>query len=96
MGFNLTVRYYNTFNTTVTLEWDLPPQDGSPAAVVNNYTIFVHPVPLSHSAVSLVFSPPWNVTLSHNIPYTINITARNCVGESEPISLPDRVLIGRF
>lgn len=92
-GFDVTGRFYSLYNSTISLEWDFPPHDGRPASIVDNYTIFVYPAPLSNSPVT---SSPWNATLAHNIPYTFNITATNCAGESEPTSLPDRVLISKF
>ncbi len=71
---------HNILATTVTLEWDPPPKNGGPATIVDNYTVSITPTPLSHPSQNLISNPPWNVTLAHNTPYTINITARNCAG----------------
>ncbi len=94
-GFNLTRSFPNILETTVLFEWDLPQQDGGPEAIVDIYTISISPTPLSHPTENLVSFPPWNVTLAHNTPYTVNITATNCAGTSEPTILAD-VLFGKL
>ncbi len=70
----------------ITLEWKPPLQDRSSAAITDNYTVVISPPPLS-PVRNVVFSPAWNATLAYNIPYAVNVTAVNCIGESEPISL---------
>ena len=92
-GFNVTRKYHNDVDTTVTLEWVSPGLDAGPASNVDNYSISIYPTPLSHPLMNLVSSPPWNVTLAHNISYTVNITAINIAGESEPTTLLS-ILIG--
>ena len=82
--FNLSRIIHDVNRTIVTLDWDPPPQNGGPEVTVDNYTIIVDPVPLSLSTGTAVAFPPWNVTLAHNVQYVVNITAVNCVGESEP------------
>ena len=75
--------------TTVTFEWDLPPR-GQEARVIN-YSISITPAPVSHPATSVVFSPPWNVTLAHNVPYSVNIIAINCAGASATTVLRETI-----
>ena len=87
-GFNFTREYHEINSTTLTFEWD-PPLGSGPEAVVDNYTISISPAPLSHPSTNVVPSSPWNVTLAHNIPYTINITSVNCAGESDRFTFPD-------
>lgn len=73
--------------TTVTLYWS-PPQGTGPEAVVDNYTISISPAPLYQPA-RMVVTPGSNVTLEHNVDYSINFTAINCAGESDPLVLPN-------
>lgn len=87
-GFNYTNEYHEMYNTTITLQWD-PPGGEGPEAVVDFYTISISPAPLHPDTNMLNFSLSWNVTLAHNVIYTINITAGNCAGESDPFVLPD-------
>lgn len=75
-------------DTTITLEWDLP-QGSGPETIVDSYIISISPSPLSHPAVNWILFSPWNVTLAHNITYSINISAVNCVGESATFVLPN-------
>ena len=76
--------------TIVTLDWD-PPQGKGPEAIVDNYTISISPPPLYQPAKITILVPTsqLNVTLEHNVVYSINLTALNCVGESSPSLLPD-------
>ena len=85
-GFNITGLYHGTMETTITLEWD-PPDGSGPEAIVDNYTISISPDPPYKPAINFVLLPPWNVTLTHNVEYTINVTALNCFGESSPTVL---------
>ncbi len=59
------------------LDWD-PPRGRGSEAIVDAYMIYISPLNM------LVPSSPWNVTLAHNEVYTINLTAINCAGESQP------------
>ena len=67
--------------TTITLDWD-PPQGSGPEAIVDNYTVSISPDPPFQPTINHVILPPWNVTLTHNVEYTVYITAFNCFGES--------------
>ena len=87
-GLNYTSEYHQFMNSTLTLDWDAPLGSG-PQAVVDNYTLSISPAPLSHPGTNVVQDPPFNVTLAHNIAYTLNITAVNCAGESETVTFPD-------
>ena len=70
-------------NTTLTLVWE-EPQGSNSELVVDYYRLAIVPRPLSHpdNASITVSVLHINVTLVHNTPYTINITAVNCAGES--------------
>ena len=68
-------------------EWDSPGGSG-PEAIVDNYTITVNPMPVSHPISNVVLSGPWNATLSYNVIYTATITAVNCAGVSSTFTLP--------
>ena len=85
-GFVIIRDSFTPENNTVTFKWD-PPQGLGPELVVDNYRIIISPAPLSHTVVNLVESSPWNVTLDYNVVYTANITAINCAGETEALSL---------
>ena len=78
--------YHDFMETTVTLNWELP-QGSGPEIIVDNYTISISPDPPYQLSVISVSSPPWNITLDHNEEYTINVTAMNCAGVSEPAIL---------
>ena len=82
-GLNFTEQYHRNMESTVTIEWNQPPRNLSPAAVVDEYIISFLPAPVSHPTMNVLSSPPFNVTLSHNTLYGINLTAVNCAGESE-------------
>ena len=83
IAFSIIMEYHGSMETTVTLDWD-PPQGTGPEAVVDNYTISISPMPPYQQEV---FIQKFNVTLAHNVFYTINLTAMNCAGESEPAIL---------
>ena len=87
-GFNYTREYHETATTTITLAWNPSPGSG-PEAIVDNYIISISPQPLSHSSENIVLSSPWNVSLSHNTIYSVNITAANCAGLSDTYVLPN-------
>ncbi len=79
---NIIAEYEDNTETIITLDWD-PPQGIGPEAIVDNYTISISPTPPDQPAIDQD-SRPWNVTLGHTQLYTINATAINCAGESEP------------
>lgn len=88
--------FHDVLETTITLTWNVPPQDGGPAAVVDNYTISTYSTSMSFPTnISVVPFPPLNVTLSHNTWYNITIIATNCAGESEPAALSN-ILIRKW
>ena len=74
--------------TTVTFAWDPIPQGSGPEAIVDYYTIYISPSPMSVPGLIMRDSPPINVTLDHNMPYFVSITASNCAGESDNQTLP--------
>ncbi len=82
------MEYYTLLDTTVTFEWD-PPRGSGPEAIVDNYTLSITPVPLSHPQINAGLFMPWNVTLSYNVLYTAALIAVNCFGESSPLFLTD-------
>ena len=86
---NLTIvrEYHGSAETIVTLNWQQPPQNGLSVDIVDSYIIRFSTAPLSPPNVSITATPPWNVTLAHNTPYTVNLSANNCVGESPPSTL---------
>ena len=86
--FNYTSEYHQFMNTTLTLDWNAPLGSG-PQAVVDSYTLSISPAPPSHPGTIVVQKPPFNVTLAHNIAYSLNLTAVNCAGESETLIFPD-------
>ncbi len=67
-------------------EWD-PPLGIGPEAIVDNYTITITPEPVSHPISNEVLASPWNVTLNYNVIYTATITAVNCNGDSDILTL---------
>ena len=70
-------------NTTLVFVWDIP------YFVVDNVIISIAPLPPSQSNATSIQFPPWNVTLEHNIIYSVNISFTNCVGEGDTFSFPD-------
>ena len=86
-GYNITRIEHDAMETTVTIDWDSP-QGSGVEAVVDYYTVSISPTPPYQPGMFNVSSPPWNVTLTHNLEYTGNITAINCVGESTPLPIP--------
>ncbi len=81
--FEVSKQNYAVMNIEVVLDWDPP----SGPDVVDNYTIYVLPMPVSHPISNVVNSTSWNVTLDYNVIYNVTITSRNCAGESEPVVL---------
>ena len=86
IDFRTTAEYHDSMETTVTLDWN-PPQGSGPEAIIDNYTIYISPTPPYQPATVSLLSRPWNVTLAHNVNYTLNLTARNCAGESDSVVL---------
>lgn len=89
--FGITNEYHDDMETTVTLDWD-PPQGSGPESIIDNYTISILPLPPYQPNIVLVDSPPWNVTLTHNEDYTVNLTAVNCAGESETVTISSIII----
>ena len=84
-GFTTTAQYHRHRETTVTIEWNPPPRNSSPAAVVDSYIISFLPAPISHSTKNVLLALLFNVSLAHNTFYDINVTAVNCAGESQAL-----------
>ncbi len=82
----MSVSYLSPVDAAVMFEWD-PPKGSGPESVVENYTISILPMPVSHPISNVVNSTSWNVTLAYNMIYNATITALNCAGESEPVVL---------
>ena len=85
---------HGLMNTTFTFVWDQPPQGGGPESIVDNYTISITPSPPSDpNTTTLPFPPsPFIVTLSHNQMYTLSLTAVNCAGQSEALTIvPEQI-----
>ena len=89
-GFSIAEMYHDDMETTITLNWDTP-QD----FVVDNYTLSISPAPQYQPENNLVSLPPWNVTVSHNQVYTVNITAMNCLGSSGTAFLSTNINISK-
>ncbi len=70
-------------NVTVNFKWN--PPDGN--AIVDNYTISILPMPLSHPISNVLYSTFFNVTLDYNVIYNATVTAINCAGESKRVYL---------
>lgn len=86
-GFGYTIEYHEVTETTITFEWD-PPQGSGPEGIVDGYTISISSDPMSQPLQITNISSPWNVTLTHNTPYSIGIVALNCGGESTTLFHP--------
>ena len=78
--------------STLTFNWNIPegPDFG---AVIDHTTIHVIPRPPYQKSIKRVEHPPWNITLEHNIRYTISAVFENCAGMSDVFILP--VIIGK-
>ena len=85
-GFGVSEQYPTPTVKTVTFVLD-PPQGMGPELSGDFYWIFIVPRPQSHDILSMV-EFPLNVTLDYNTLYDVNITAVNCAGESETLSMP--------
>lgn len=79
-------------NVTVSFEWN--PAEDSDHEAIDYYRITISPTqlfPISDVVTSLA----WNATLEYNTIYTVNITAINCIGESEAYLLPFNIEYGK-
>ncbi len=77
----------NSESASVTIEWDPPSQGRSPL----NYTITTTPVLIS-GPPPVTTSTSTTITINYNTDYTITVTASNCVGNADVLS----VNIGEF
>lgn len=83
LNFNNTRQYPSQSNTTITLEWNVPQGLGS-RRVVDYYVVTVSPaLPSLPDNEFSVNSTSLNVTLLHNVNYTLSVTAINCAGASD-------------
>ena len=87
-GFNITRTYHGVAETTFTIGWDPIPQGSGPEAIVDNYTIYISS-PAFGPVIIMTDSPPLNITLTHNVRYSVSITASNCARESDNLPLLD-------
>ena len=82
-----TTGQFDTLNsTTITFGWT-PPQGNGVKSVVDNYSFFITPTPLSHPNLTVVYGESINVTLEYNTYYNASILAINCAGESALVYL---------
>ena len=78
---------YDTLdNTIITFSW-VPPQGNGMETVVERYSFFITPMPLSHSYFTVVYGEAINVTLEYNTKYNTSVLAVNCAGESSLVHL---------
>ena len=84
LNFIIMSEYHNTTETTVSLTWEQPQL---PAGVTDNYTIYFLAPTFYEPNIYLGVIPPWNVTVAHNTQYSVNVTATNCAGESQPSNI---------
>ena len=82
----MTGQYDTLDNTTITFSW-VPPQGSGVETVVDRYSFFITPMPLSHSYFTAVYGEAINVTLEYNTEYNTSVLAVNCAGESSLIHL---------
>lgn len=94
-GFGITNEYHGILNTTLTFEWD-PFQGSGPESVVDHFVLSISPQPLSSLVMNVVPSPPWNVTISYNTVYNVNITAVNCAGDGRTITALNEIKYSKF
>ena len=83
IDFNVMGEYHRAMDTIVTFAWDPIPQGSGPEAIVDNYTVYISPRPMSDLNIIVTGSPPLSIALDHNVPYSVSITASNCAGESD-------------
>ena len=69
--------------TIVALDWDPIPLGTGPEVTVDNYILYISSSLMSEPLINVTDSPPVNITLDHNVLYSISLTALNCAGESE-------------
>ena len=84
--FRILSEFYDMMNFTVNFKWN-PPDGRGPEAIVDNYTISILPMPLSHPISNVVYSTNFNVTLDYNVIYNATVTASNCAGKSKRVYL---------
>ena len=89
-GIVISEMYHDDMETTVTLNWDIQ------EIVVDNYTVSISPTPPYQPENNVIFAPPWNVTVSHNQEYAVDITATNCLGSSGTAFLPNNISISKW
>ncbi len=86
--FSILSEIYDVTYVAVIFKWN-PPDGRGPEAIVDNYTISILPMPLSHPISNVVYSNNFDVTLDYNVIYNATVTAFNCAGESKPVYLTD-------
>ena len=86
-GFNITSQSFTKENVTVTFVWDAL-QGSGPEAIVDYYGVYIAPSSLSHpDSVAITNTTSIGITVDYNTVYEANLTATNCVGESESTAL---------
>ena len=83
---NVTGQFDTVDNTTITISWD-PPQGTGVKTVVDQYNLYINPLPLSHPNFVVAYGEAINVTIQYNMQYNISIVALNCAGESPLVNL---------
>ena len=91
-NFFITGMNHGEMETTFTFDWDTMSPGSGPETVVEDYTIYISPSPMSDpTGIIMTNLPPINVTLIHNVPYSVSITATNCAGESDNQTIPIKI-----
>ena len=85
-NFSISREHHKVSDITVTLEW-IPPQGSGPSTIVDSYEVTMMPKPLSAPVFNVLSVTSWSVTLNYNLLYTAMITAENCAGISQPVTL---------
>ena len=85
-SFNVSGKFEEISNTTITFSWD-PPQGSGVITIVDDYIISISPKPLSHPITNILNSTSINVTLEYNVEYIAVLEAINCAGKSDAIFL---------
>ena len=89
-GSSIASEFLRIEETVLTLVWSAP-TGSEPADIVDNYVIYLMP-PSPDSRITVPAASPFNVSLAHNVVYTLNVTASNCYGESEPDVIPNHFI----